>query len=197
MWLQQIFRFGLGQSCFETPASPTHSFLVYCQECLHWLHVVFTQNGTRLRSPKTHINVSPEVTMGEARSLLHWAGHVLGQPFAGIQVLHSAAPRLALPQQPLQTIPLQGIVMPWQSGCSSCIPTASEKERAGFGPFTKQRDSFCRAARCKETQGREGRNKSLPHPSLFTSLLVTGVQTKAKYQHCRVVLPALQGKVRG
>lgn len=32
--------------------------------------------------------------------------------------------------------------MPWQSGCSFSIPTASEKERAGFEPFTKQRNSF-------------------------------------------------------
>lgn len=68
----------------------------------------------------------------EAPSLLHWAGYVLGQPSVGIQVLHPAITRLALSLEPLQSIPLQGVVVPWQSGCCSRIPTASKKAQAGF-----------------------------------------------------------------
>lgn len=94
----------------------------------------------------------------------------------------------------LQTILLQGSDMPQRSWCSSCIPTASEKERAGLGPSVKQCDSFCRAAGCKETWGREDRNKSLPRPRLIMSLLVMGIQMKANQQLCRVVFPCSSGK---
>lgn len=84
-----------------------------------------------------------------------------------------SCPSLAFTLGALQSVLLQSVVLPCQSGSSSCIATVSEKKRAEFWPSSKQHDCSYSAAWCKETWGRAGKNRSLSHPSLFMSLLFT------------------------